>query len=65
MWYELSNILDEQGFDISTLHYIDSEELGLEHDMISFINNIEDIYRVIYVQNKNLSFPDYSNKVNL
>ena len=45
MWYELSNILDEQGFDISTLHYIDSEELGLENDMILFINSIEDIYR--------------------
>lgn len=56
MWYELSNILDEQGFDISTLHYIDSEELGLEDDMISFINNIEDIYRAC--RNNGIVNPD-------
>lgn len=56
MWYELSNILDEQGFDISTLHYIDSEELGLENDMILFINSIEDIYRAC--ANNGIDIPD-------
>ena len=56
MWYELSNILDEKGFDISTLHYIDSEELGLENDMILFINSIEDIYRAC--ANNGIDIPD-------
>lgn len=56
MWYEMSNILDEQGFDISTLHYIDSEELGLEEDMVSFISDIEDIYRVC--RNNGIVNPD-------
>ncbi len=56
MWWDLMNIIEEQGIDISTLGYIDVEELGLESDMVEFIGIIEDIYRVC--RNNGIAFPD-------
>ena len=56
MWWDLMNIIEEQGIDISTLHYIDVEELELDEDMIEFIGTIEDIYRVCI--NNGISIPD-------
>jgi hypothetical protein len=53
LYYELQNLLDEQGLPIQYLHLLDTDELDISEELQSFIDDIEDIntaYRTLGIE---------------
>lgn len=44
-FYELQEILSNEGLPVQYVHYLDTDDFDLDDDMINFINSIEDINR--------------------
>ena len=45
LYYELENYLEEQNLPIQYINYLDTSEIEFSDELISFINDIEDIIR--------------------
>jgi serine/threonine protein kinase len=45
LYYELQNMLDEQGLPIQYLSHLDTDEYDISEDLLEFINDIDDINR--------------------
>ena len=45
LYYELQNLLDEQGLPIQYLSYLDTDELDISEELQSFMDDMEDIIR--------------------
>jgi len=45
LYYELQNLLDEQGLPIQYLSYLDTDELNISKKLQSFMDDMEDIIR--------------------
>jgi hypothetical protein len=45
LYYELQNLLDEQGLPIQSLSYLDTDELNISKELQSFMDDMEDIIR--------------------
>jgi hypothetical protein len=53
LYYELQNLLDEQGLSIQYLSYLDTDELDISEELQSFMDDIEDIitaYRTLGIE---------------
>ena len=47
-YYQLEELTNEQGISMEYLHYLETDELDLDDEMIDFISQIEDIYRICH-----------------
>ena len=53
LYYQVEELLSNEGLPIQYLHMLDTDELDLDEDILKFINDIEDInhsYRILGVE---------------
>jgi len=53
LYYQLDELVNEQGFPIQYLHMLDTDELELDEDILKFISDIEDVnysYRYLGIE---------------